>query len=101
MDKLHSKSDLACNFCYTSDMSNRKITRRRTSIRLVLRTNDLARLFQVHPRTIKRWLSTKQLVLTEDPVQDFLTLAEVWRNLGLENIQDGDHMNELEQVQSH
>ncbi len=48
---------------------------RRDSIRLALRTGDLARLLGVSRRTVFHWLKTGRLVLTGDPIEDFDTLA--------------------------
>jgi len=48
---------------------------RRATIRLRLRTDDLARLFGVTPRTISRWIASGKLPLTGDPIADFRLLA--------------------------
>lgn len=53
------------------------------SDRLRLNTLTLAKLFNVKPDTIRHWLFREQLVLTGDPVEDFITLARLARDKGL------------------
>jgi hypothetical protein len=52
-------------------------TPRTGAIRLKLKTEDLARAYNVRPGTIRNWIYQGKLVLTGDPVVDFLTLANL------------------------
>ena len=51
--------------------------------RLQLTTLHLAKLFEVQSNTILCWLHTERLVLSGDPVEDFITLARLARDKGL------------------
>lgn len=48
---------------------------RRAKVRLVLRTDDLARMFGVTSRTITRWIASGRLPLMGDPLTDFRTIG--------------------------
>ena len=68
---------------FTKQNASRYRAKRGYATRFILKTNDIARIFGVQVDTIRRWMSDKRLVLSGDPVKDFITLAKLARDKGL------------------
>lgn len=50
---------------------------RQSSVRVALRTNDIARLLDVTPSNLRQMIKRGQIVFTGDSVKDFLMLQDL------------------------